>query len=279
LNIPRIETKLEEKFGFGATIGASTLSYPADPVKAIKEFLEAEIGLSRFEITLGKPLENREETIKELKNLSQEEELEYSAHVPFLYDDLAHPHQALREVYVNEAKNTVDLAADLDAGQVVVHPGHRFFDTTLPSLDPLNTLKVPREEYVRNALESLREIGNYGEPRGVKLLIENLPSGLCDLPDEAERVLSSVPNSEFLLDIGHANVSGTMDGLLKLEPRYFHFHDNNGEEDSHLELGEGTLDVAGLLSKLAQYPGEKTIIFELYGLEELLNSLEKLKSI
>lgn len=279
MNIPRIETKLEEKFGFEATIGVSTLSYPANPVKAIKEFLEAEVGLRRFEITLGKPLENREKTIKELNSLSQEEGLEYSAHVPFLYDDISHPHPGIREVYVDEAKRTIDLTAEIGANRVVVHPGDRFFDSILPPNETLESLKVPRESYLCNSRESLQTLGKYAGSRGVTLLIENLASGLCDLKEEMRETLASTPNSEFLLDIGHANVSGTMDGLMKLEPRYFHFHDNNGEEDSHQALGEGTLDVASLLSKLVRFPGEKIIIIELYGLKDLLNSLEKLQSI
>lgn len=277
MNIPQIEKGLKDKFGFKATIGASTLTYPGDPIKAINEFLEAEIGLSRFEITLGKPLENREETIRELKNLSQEEGLEYSAHVPFLYDDISHPHPGIRGVYVDEAKRTIDLAAEIGANRVVVHPGDRFFDSILPPNETLESLKVPRESYLRNSRESLQTLGKYAGSRGVTLLIENLASGLCDLKEEMRETLASTPNSEFLLDIGHANVSGTMDGLMKLEPRYFHFHDNNGEEDSHLELGAGTIELNRLIRKASEYNSQKTLIFELYSVNALRKSLKSLE--
>ena len=279
MNIPQIESNMKDKFGFKATIGASTLTHPGDPVKAINEFLKAEIGLSRFEITLGKPLVNREKTIKELKGLNQEEQLEYSAHVPFLYDDIAHPHPGIREVYVNEARRTIDLAAEIGANRVVVHPGDRFFDSILPPNETLNPLKVPREEYRRNSRESLQTLGNYAGSQGITLLIENLARGLCDLRKEMRETLASTPNSEFLLDIGHANVSGTTEELLNLEPNFFHFHDNSGDKDSHSELGRGTIKMGKLMKRLAQYSGEKTIIFELYGLKELMNSLEKLQSI
>lgn len=279
MNIPQIEKKMENKFGFEATIGASTLTYPGNPVKAINEFLGAGIGLDRYEITLGKPLDNREKAMEKLKNLSQEEQLEYSAHVPFLYDDIAHPHPGIREVHVNEAKRTIDLAAEIGANRVVVHPGDRFFDSILPPNETLDSLKVPREKYLRNSRESLQTIGNYARSQGITLLVENLARGLCDLREEMKETLASTPNSEFLLDIGHANVSGTTDELLNLEPEFFHFHDNGGEEDSHSELGQGTIDLKKLLKELAQYPGEKTLVFELYRLEDLMNSLEKLQSI
>jgi len=279
LNIPQIERTLKDKFGFEAKIGASTLTYPGNPVKAINEFLGAEIGLNRYEITLGKPLDNQEKAIEKLKSLSQEEQLEYSAHVPFLYDDIAHPHPGIREVHVNEAKRTIDLAAEIGANRVVVHPGDRFFDSILPPNETLDSLKVPREEYLRNSRESLQAIGNYAGSQGVTLLVENLARGLCDLRKEMRETLASTPNSEFLLDIGHANVSGTIDELLDLEPSFFHFHDNDGEKDSHSELGQGTIDLTKLMKGLAQYPGEKTIIFELYGLKDLTESLEKIQSI
>ena len=108
--------------------------------------------------------------------------------------------------------------------------------------------------------------------------MENLPSGLCDKPNEVEDLLSRLTTAEFLLDIGHANVSGTLDELIGLHPRFFHFHDNGGEDDSHGTLGEGTINLARLLKKLKGYDSSKTIIFELYSIEDVLSSLQYFKS-
>ncbi|MFW6071704.1 MAG: sugar phosphate isomerase/epimerase family protein [Candidatus Bipolaricaulota bacterium] len=279
MNIVKLQREMEKVLGSEVTLGVSTLTYPHDPVRATKELLKADLSLSRVEVSLGKPLENPQVAVKELEELKNEYGLKYSVHVPFLYDDLAHPEESLREAYLGLARDSVDLASRLDAHHLVVHPGGRYFDQVLPGETALEPLKIPREEYVRNSLRSLSELSEYALTRDVELLIENLAGGLCDDPGEAERLISPWPNASFLLDIGHGNVSGTLKELLDLEPAHFHFHDNSGKEDGHERLGEGNLDLAGLLQQLRSYDGEKSIMLELYTLEDVIGSLNTLEEV
>ncbi|MBS3765991.1 sugar phosphate isomerase/epimerase, partial [Candidatus Bipolaricaulota bacterium] len=230
------------------------------------------------EIALGKPLENQEEVNQKLIELKEEHGLSYSVHVPFLYDDLAHPEEGIRKAYVDLARDSIDSAVQLGANHLVVHPGDRFFDRVLPPSEALDPLKIPREAYIRNSLRSLSALSEYALPREVDLLVENLAGGLCDAPEEVERLVSPWPNTSFLLDTGHGNVSGTLYELLELEPQYFHFHDNSGDEDGHLSFGRGTIDIGRLLSKLKNYGEEKNIIIELYSLEDVLNTMNVLKA-
>lgn len=278
MNIPEFERMMEEELGSEVSVGISTLTYPHDPVQAIEELIEAELDPRRVEIALGKPLENQAEVNQKLIELKDAHGLSYSVHVPFLYDDLAHPEEGIRKAYVDLARDSIDTAAQLGARHVVVHPGGRFFDRVLPNSEALDPLKIPREDYVRNSLRSLTALSEYALPREVELLVENLPGGLCDVPEEVERIVSSQPNPEFLLDTGHGNVSGTLYELLELEPQHFHFHDNSGDEDAHLSLGRGTIDIGRLLSKLKNYGGEKNIIIELYSLEDVLKTMNVLKA-
>lgn len=277
MNITDFQRMVEEGLDSEVILGVSTLTYPHDPVKAIEELVEAELKPRRVEIALGKPLENQAEVNQKLIELKEAHGLSYSVHVPFLYDDLAHPEEIIRKGYIDLAKDSIDAAAELEARHVVVHPGDRFFDRALPPIDELDPLKIPREEYVRNSLQSLNTLSEYATPRDVNLLVENLPGGLCDFPEEVERIVSSQPNAEFLLDTGHGNVSGTLYELLELEPKYFHFHDNSGEEDAHLKLGQGNINLTRLLKGLKDYGNEKTIILELYSLEAVVDSVESLE--
>ena len=90
---------------------------------------------------------------------------------------------------------------------------------------------------------------------GVKLLLENIisegtrASRLVALLDEVD----PAAEAGICLDIGHAHVEG--DVMAQLEaalPRlcHLHVHDNDGENDTHLPPGEGTIPWDSLLRRL-----------------------------
>lgn len=274
MNIPSLEKKLEVETGSSWTIGVSTLLSPYDPAKGVTELLESNLDLRRIEIALADQLENEERTGKRLAELGGKYDLQYSVHAPFLYDDLAHPKDTIREINVDEGVKTLDLAASIEARHVVFHPGEFFFRQNLPPLDVFEPFRKSREDYLRNSLQSLTTLSEYGTSRGVDLLIENLPHGLCEGPEEMKYLLSRIQNSSFIMDIGHANISGSLEELLDLKPQYFHFNDNDGEEDDHRPLGKGAIDLNRLITRMTEYEGDKTIIFELYSLEDVQASLE-----
>lgn len=273
MNISNLEKKLETETGSDWTIGVSTLLSPYDPAKGVADLMEANIGLERIEIALAGQLDNEERTGKRLAELRNNYDLQYSVHAPFLYDDLAHPKDAIREIFVDEGVKAVDLAARIGARHVVFHPGEFFFQQNLPSLELFDPFRKTREDYLRNSLRSLTTLSDYGSSHGVDLLIENLPQGLCDRPEEMNYLLSRIENSSFVLDIGHANISDSLEELLDLQPQYFHFNDNDGKEDGHRALGKGTINLDRVFTRLREYKGGKTIILELYSIEDVIASL------
>jgi len=279
VNIASLENKLREETGSDWTIGISTLLSPYNPVKGVNELLEADLNLGRIEIALVRQLENEDRVVEKLVELGKKHDMLYSVHTPFLYDDLAHPKKRVRGVYVDEGKKAIDFAASIEASRVVFHPGEFFFRQNLPPLELFEPFKKSRRSYLKRSLKSLRKLSTHGSSRGVKLLIENLPHGLCNRSEDLEYLLSRVENSNFIMDIGHANVSDSFEELIELKPRYFHFNDNNGEVDDHRPLGEGNIDLSFLMTQLKGYGGDKTIIFELYSLEDVLASLEVFENI
>jgi sugar phosphate isomerase/epimerase len=120
--------------------------------------------------------------------------------------------------------------------------------------------RVDREQAHQLMLRSVREVADYAAARGKSLLLENnviSPVYLEKVPvnpllmtdaDEILRFMAEVdrPNVGFLIDTGHAKVSGT---ALGFDPRRFlervaphvralHLSDNDGREDQNLPFTE-----------------------------------------
>ncbi|MFB6291239.1 MAG: sugar phosphate isomerase/epimerase family protein [Candidatus Bipolaricaulia bacterium] len=278
MNLQKLEDRITEKHNTNCTIGISTLLTPNNPFQGVSKLLKADLNVRRIEIALAKQLKDEERIVQSLVDLKTEHELQYSVHAPFLYDDLAHPKEPIRDIFVNEGKKAIDFATKIGASHTVFHPGELFFRQNLPPLQLFDSFKQPRGSYLDNSLKSLKRLSNYASQNGIDLLIENQPHGLCDRHEEIKYLSSQLENADFLLDIGHANISGSLEDLLKLNPQNFHFSDNDGKEDLHRQLGAGTIDLTWVMDRLLDYKESKEIIFELYSLKDVLASIEVLKT-
>lgn len=271
--IEEIEKLTEEHFGRSWEIGFSTLNYPHNPYRATKEIFDGGLNFPRVELGLGRRVKFGD-YIDEFRDMIQSKDVKLSVHVPFLYDDLAHPHPEMRDVFLNEARKSIELADLLGADWVVVHPGYLFLDQSMPDVPALEPLKEPRERYLERSRDSISELAKYSQPKNITLCVENIPYGLGQGKEEIEKLITDVSGTEFLLDIGHAHIAGRLQELLSLQPSVYHFHDNMGEEDQHLRLGQGNIDLAGVLRKMSANAGKKMVILELYTLEDVEKSLE-----
>ncbi len=61
---------------------------------------------------------------------------------------------------------------------------------------------------------------------------------LLKTPEE----LPLLGDASFALDVGHAHQNHCLAEFLQFPAAHYHLHDNGGREDSHLALGEGTID-------------------------------------
>ena len=107
---------------------------------------------------------------------------------------------------------------------------------------------------------------NICEEKKVTLAIENvvpLPQGsphylLGDNIEDIKFVFNQIDSDylKFCLDTGHANMAeGATEYLNHFSEKLIavHYHDNFGNDDSHLEIGEGNIDwdcVASYLNKI-----------------------------
>lgn len=250
-------------------IGASTLFNPAAIEEAVMQLVG--IGIKDIELCLVDSVPE----IGRLKSLKKETGLDYSIHAPFLLVDLAHPHPKIRALSRDLVRQAIDMAAELKAFPLTVHPGQFAYESILPKEQAFAAFRITTKEYLDHAMKSLAELSAYARASGVKLCIENLVSGVGADPERVRRLLSEVDSLGFTLDIGHAHITGGLEVYLGLDPIHFHLHDNDGKGDNHLPLGEGNLDIIPVLKQLKESRGK--LILELYTLEAIVHSLHKLE--
>ena len=121
-------------------------------------------------------------------------------------------------------------------------------------------------EYAITALEHLRF---FAKPLGVTVLVENIANEIAT-PDRLKEIVSTAHFEDvgFCFDIGHAHFG---DGVrasfatMKDRIRSTHLHDNHGERDEHLWIGEGTIDWDEAMALLRSAPHVPALLLEITG--------------
>lgn len=206
---------------------------------------------------------------EEIRDALSTSDLEVQVHAPLNDINIASINRRIREVSIEEIKRSMEMASMIDAEVVTVHPG----------------VYSPLSQYLDSVLEiskgSLRELKKAAEEFSVKLAVENLPTmwiTFCSEPEEIEELVREV-GSAFCLDIGHAYIADRLDDFLDLDLPLanLHLHDNHGEDDVHLPLGQGDIELGKVLNSLKDYKGG--LVIEGRDLEGLIESRDHLNAI
>ena len=137
--------------------------------------------------------------------------------------------------YAKIFAKTFAYAKKIKAGFVVVHTNEGW--------------SGEREQVQNLVIRRLRNVLELGEQYGVQVLIENVglrpkQSLLFDLP-EFMALLDVFPQAGVLLDTGHAHVNGwDIPAVIKTLGKRLvacHLHDNSGQGDEHLPIGQGSI--------------------------------------
>ena len=139
------------------------------------------------------------------------------------------------------------------------------------------------DEWLATSLETWSELVGIAGTHRVTTMFENTYE---TSPAQLSRILADLnsPSARFCLDTGHvlAFARNTwQDWLPALEPwlGQLHLHDNHGEFDQHLAIGNGCFDFAGLFSYLRSKNLEPIITLEPHREEDLWSSLNALASL
>lgn len=206
----------------------------------------------------------------ELRDLMPSFNVQMSLHAPFSDVNIGSFNAKIREEAVRQIVEAIRIAADLGMRTVTVHPG---FLSPISISDPKKVIEITRE--------SVQHIDSHMRDLGVEVGIENMPDMIVTTCKKADELMYVIEGTEIGLcfDVGHANTTGETDNFLQLKDRFInvHLHDNDGEGDYHMAMGEGTVNFEEVLGELENYSG--TYVVETRSWDDALSGkryLEKL---
>ena len=177
--------------------------------------------------------------------------------------ELASPLEEIRQIWVDEAKRSVDAAEALD---ITLLNFHFNIPYTLYLLKP-----ATKKEILDNMVKTMKEIVKYGKPKGINIMLENTPlkKRVVDLKDY-EYVLDRTPGLGAHLDVAHGFVTGGMKYItsyikhFKKGILHVHVSDNDGVNDLHAPIGEGLIDWEAVVKALKDAGYDRTVTFEVF---------------
>lgn len=196
--------------------------------------------------------------------------LKYTMHTPMNDINIASLNPSIRNASVKEIFYSLELANELDIDTVVVHPGkipflcHCFTD----NIDELNQ-------------DSMIEISEFATDLGVTALFENMPNIQGFTYNKIEQLIEFLTANDLkmCLDIGHANTMNySSPELYFSNVKHIHLSDNFGDDDSHLALGEGNINIKSIINHYESNNYDGIYMIEVNDKESILRSLEYLKT-
>ena len=151
----------------------------------------------------------------------------FSIHAPSRGTNIASLLEPIRRASVEVIRQCFLIAAVVNAG-VVVHPGYFAW-------------AEERTRAERQLGISLEDLTRLRKEYSVPFYVENMGNWdyfFLKTPDE----ISLIGDTPFALDVGHAHQNHCLLEFLSFPAGHYHLHDNNTKEDSHVAVGEGTID-------------------------------------
>ena len=236
---------------------ASRWEFVEDEERTILEEFEwaCGIGFSVFGLNLDRA-QNRSlapETLAELRDRARTRGVGLVVRCPHHLNTARDDPQVIDEVL-----NAVRIARALESDRLMIHPGH-VLDVLELDRVRASSLKGATRESLASPEETERRlsiaIANLttiiSRSEGLMIALENNaePYQLGSSVEEFMALLDAVPGLRASISTGHAHVSGGVPAYLAADTRIINFdmHDNDGTEDEHLPIGEGSIDFAPII--------------------------------
>jgi sugar phosphate isomerase/epimerase len=128
------------------------------------------------------------------------------------------------------------------------------------------------EKKFENAMTSVEHLRAFAKPLGVRVLVENIPNELST----PERLVEFIRTMHFddigvCFDCGHAHLMSGIPEAFSALHRHIcstHVHDNNGDKDSHLWPGSGSIDWNETMELLRTAAQKPPLLLEIEGEEK-----------
>jgi len=195
--------------------------------------------------------------------------MKYSIHAPICDVNIAALSERMREASVMEMMSIMEQAISMEVKLITIHPG-------------VHSMAVFGQEQksVARAKKSLRTLDRVTSEYGIRIAVENMPAFPFFLARTAEELKDLLDGTDMKVcfDIGHAHTTGQIDPMIELlgdRIANIHIHDNHGQKDEHLTIGEGDIDFQNVLGKIGKYKGNYVI--ESKSLTSAVESKKKLQ--
>lgn len=253
-------------------IGFSSMALMDDAFQWVYDL--EDIGFQAWEV-VGEGQQKLDEKVRaKVMDVYETTNLDISVHLPYSDLNIASVNQGIWEETLRQMLKCIELASGF-ANLAVIHPGW---------LSPLGSY-VP-DRAMEHMVKALQMLCDAADESGMSVAIENMINMdrlMCRHPEEMQALLEDVDRSNIgiTFDVGHANTNSNISDFftegIRANIVHMHLHDNNGEWDDHLPLGEGNIDWVMTMSHLKDYG--VTAIIEGHNLVEGRKSLEYLESI
>ena len=238
-------------------IGASMLATEDRTIEEALEYFDNNRYIDYVEVLHDYPYRGLNED-KELIDIINSYDLKYTIHSPFIDLNIASLNPAMADFSADEIKRSIDLANMIDSNIVVVHPGTIGFNG-----------RGKEDLIYQISEEHLKDIGDYAKDNGVDACIENLPNIVDFMFMDVNQLNDTLVKLDLpmTMDIGHAHTNGfTPDEIYFDSIKHIHVHDNPGDDDTHLALGDGTFDVNGFFDVFTKKKYDGIYMLELMNL-------------
>lgn len=197
-------------------------------------------------------------------------DMKFQLHGPIADLNIGGSPERIRRASIEEIFTIIEMCERQSMEKITIHPGSAvaYGDAIKPTVRELTK-------------RSLREIDRKMKDMHVSICLENMPPASWSIGYDADELLSLIEGTAIgvCVDIGHANIAGTLDTFFRedLPISNLHLHNNRGENDQHLMIDDGSVDIQSFLTKIrAFYHGD--YIIESRNIAEGILSKKRLES-
>ncbi|MHC1593169.1 MAG: sugar phosphate isomerase/epimerase family protein [Methermicoccaceae archaeon] len=250
-------------------VGFSCISSNAKPEQWAHGLKE--MGFSAWEYVADGDDALSPERLSLLQSVKDSTQLTITVHAPFSDLNFASLRAGVWELSIQSVVDTMKALSDISE-MITVHPGH------------LSPYAMGKPDMAKQRLiDAMKRLGAAAGEHGFRVGLENMPEFqfiFGRTRDEIEEVLGAVDSEHvgMTLDVGHANTTKTLTDFLGCDYIvHAHIHDNYGDHDSHLTIGEGNIDWKRVMDSLSKRSIK--MIVEAHTVESGVASLNFLRSL
>jgi len=236
------------------------------PIKPILEEIEeiAELDFDYLELAMDPPnahFSTIRENQKQIQSALASHSMQLVCHLP-TFVSIADLTESIRQASLDEMFHSLEVAAELDAMKVVLHPGH---------IGGLGIFVMDMAQSY--GMQSLEAVITKADQLGLCVCLENMFPRFQSFfePPHFKDILKRFPDLMLTLDSGHANIGARenqriMGFIQQFSHRIGHVHlsDNSGHRDDHLPIGKGKINFQKIAAAIVECGYEDTITLEIF---------------